>query len=377
MPFEVARKAVDYLVWRSGDRPNLQVTFFGGEPLLNFETIKQVVEYCRRIEAAGAKKFVFELCTNATLMDERVTDFLVRERFLLFMSIDGWREMHNYNRPSMEKDDLYDTIVGNAKYAYAAYRAAGLGSPKVRANLTGRFRDVAAVGRYLESLGFDYVEVGSIEPLPHGDPSPSALTEDQADELQRDVERLVDDACSKYEAGLTLGAHEGRVFNQHTERPQRLPTVGVTCGIGRNTLVVDNKGGLFPCHRYEGMDAYKLGHVTSGLDRETTMSYYRRINRHATAHCDDCWIRDYCGGGCVWLLSAKNGHIADPTERECALRRRAMETSLWVRARLRKTFPIDIDQRDELRPEDRDKPAPHRIPGAASGRRHALTVLGS
>lgn len=112
---------------RSGPRQELLITFFGGEPLLNLPVLKQVVEYCRRIQGVGQRQFIFELCTNATLMDRDVVDFLVREKFLLFISIDGWREMHNYSRPSLDRDDLYDTIVRNALYASEQYRLHGLG----------------------------------------------------------------------------------------------------------------------------------------------------------------------------------------------------------------------------------------------------------
>lgn len=347
MPFEISKQAVDYLVWRSGERPEIQITFFGGEPLLNYPVIQQLVQYARAIEAAGKKKFVFELCTNCTLLDREVTDFLVKERFLLFMSIDGWREMHNYNRPSMDKTDAYDLIVGNAKYAHEQYDLNNLPTPRIRANLTNKFHDAKAVATYLEGLGFTNVAIGSIEPLPHGDASPSALSEDQADDLSQQWREMTLESLAKLKAGQVLERYAAQNLVRTAARPEKLSTLGVTCGIGRNTLIVDNKGNLFPCHRYEGMDACRLGNVFTGLDRELTMRYYRQVNGHATDHCDDCWIRDYCGGGCVWLLSTKQGHLADPTERECNRRRRAMETSLAARAEMRKCFP-DRFRDDEI-----------------------------
>jgi uncharacterized protein len=347
MPWKVARQAVDYLVWRSGPRPELQITFFGGEPLLNYPVIQQVVRYCRDVEKLGRKKFVFELITNGTLLDKEVTDFIVREQFLLFVSIDGWREMHNYNRPSIEKDDLYDTIVANAQYANAQYKKHGLQAPKVRANLTNKFHDGMAVGKYLESLGFTTIGVGPIEPLPHGDPSPSALSEDQCDELTRQNDDAMAECLEKLKRRERLGAYLGSQFNKQIAAPQARKLVGVTCGIGRNTVVVDNKGNMFPCHRYEGMDAYVIGNVFTGLDRQSTMGYYRKVNGHATENCHDCWIRDFCGGGCVWLLSAKDGHIADPTDRECDRRRHGIERSLWLRTQMRKHFPDRFARGDE------------------------------
>lgn len=339
MPWNVARQSVDYLVWRSGSRPDLQVTFFGGEPLLNYPVLKQVVEYGREVEKLGRKKFLFELITNGTLLTKDIVDFLVKEKFLLFISIDGWREMHNYQRPSLDKHDCYDTIVANARYANEQYKLHGLPAPKVRANLTNKFHDSAAVGKYLESLGFTTIGVGPIEPLSHGDPSPSALTEDQADEMSLIADKTMADCLEQLSRGERLGPFLGTQFNKTVQKLEPRTTLGITCGIGRNTVVVDNKGNLFPCHRYEGMDAFLIGNVFSGLDHEKTMAYYKKVNGHATENCHDCWIRDYCGGGCAWLLSTIDGHIADPTDRECNRRRHSVERAIWLRSQLHKRFP--------------------------------------
>jgi uncharacterized protein len=365
MPWAIARQAVNYLVWKSGDRQDLQITFFGGEPLLNFEVIVQVVQYCRQLEAALGKRFLFELCTNATLLDRNVVDFLVNNRFLLFISIDGWREMHNASRPSISGEDLYDVIVGNAQYAYAEYRRNGLGDPKIRANLTNKFNDMFAVGSYLESLGFTNIDVGAIEPLPHGNPSPSAVTEDQADQLSAQFEAKLVEAFDNISSGNPLGVHVARVVGR-TFAPLERVAMGVNCGVGRNTLIVDNKGGLFPCHRYEGMEAYWLGDVHTGLNKDKTFAYYQTLMGHATDHCDDCWIRDYCGGGCAWLLSQKDGHIAEPTLKECRRRRHSVELKLWARSKLRADNPTrfaggeEVSLTEVFRPPGKATPV-HRI----------------
>jgi uncharacterized protein len=216
--------------------------------------------------------------------------------------------------------------------------------------------------------------VGAIEPLPHGDPSPSALSEDQADELFEESGKILEDSLERVKRGERLGPFLGTQFNRAIENMQPNQTMGVTCGIGRNTLVIDNKGNMFPCHRYEGMDAYILGNVFSGMDRDRMMGYYRRVNGHATENCHDCWIRDYCSGGCVWLLSAKDGHIADPTDRECNRRRRGMERSLWVRAQLRKHF-AERFQGGEAENAFNDWDWGAQVRRVAPGRRLALKVL--
>ncbi len=156
MPWSVARDAIHHLIWRAGGRRDLQVTFFGGEPLLNYPMVKRVVEYCRALEPVTGKRFLFELITNGTLLDRDVVDFVVREKFLLFISLDGWKEMHEYNRPSLTGDDrMYETIVENARYANEQYKLHKLTPIKVRANLTNRFhRAIVLIG-----LG-NAVEVG-------------------------------------------------------------------------------------------------------------------------------------------------------------------------------------------------------------------------
>ncbi|GHT24459.1 hypothetical protein FACS189419_09410 [Planctomycetales bacterium] len=140
MSWRTAKTAVDFLVWRSAGRRNLQVTFFGGEPLLNLPVIKKTVAYCRQIEVAGHHQFLFELITNGTLLTPEVTDYIAENKFLLFISLDGWQEMHNHNRPAVDGDDLHKVIVQNAVYANTKYNQLGLPQVKVRANLTSKFR---------------------------------------------------------------------------------------------------------------------------------------------------------------------------------------------------------------------------------------------
>ncbi len=349
MPLDIAKRSVDYLIERSGNRKDLQVTFFGGEPLLNYPTIRQVVEYCRELEKQGDKKFTFELITNGTLLTEEIAEWVASEKFLLFISIDGWKEMHNYNRPSMDGEDMYDRIIKNAQYANQLYKSDPTLTPiKVRANLTGRYHDSRAVGDYLASLGFTVVGVGAIEPLPHGDPSPSALTEDQMDGLQQKISDWLVDVVNRLIAEEPVSYYEGVQLRKVTSVLRPMALKGVTCGVARNTAIVDNKGNIFPCHRYEGMENYILGDVFTGLDREKTMAYYQKVNQNATNRCQTCWIRDYCGGGCAWLLSKKDGHLADPTERECDRRRKSMERALWLRQKLRAHFPERFTKEGEM-----------------------------
>lgn len=162
MPWEIAKRSVDYLAHKSSGRTDLQVTFFGGEPLLNYSVIRQVVDYCRDLERTTPKRFTFELITNGTLLTPEIADWIAVEKFLLFVSLDGWKEMHNYNRPSMNGEDMYDVILRNALYANEEYQKRGLLPMKVRANLTSKHHDARAVGEYLASLGFKVIGVAPV-----------------------------------------------------------------------------------------------------------------------------------------------------------------------------------------------------------------------
>ena len=339
MPWPIARDSVNHLVWRSGGRTDLQVTFFGGEPLLNYSMVRQVVGYCKSIEQFTDKKFTFELITNGTLLDKEVVDFIVEHEFLLFISLDGWKEMHEYNRPSLTDKDMHETIVKNALYANEQYEKHKLPRVKIRANLTNKYHDSEKVAGYFHSLGFKLIGIGAIEPLPHGNPSPASLTEDQMDELHEQSSQKVIDSLEKLKRGEKLDPYWAKMINKSQSKLSKRQFLGVTCGVARNTTIVDNRGNMYPCHRYAEMKQYSIGNVSTGLNRQKVMEYYRKINGHATENCHDCWIRDYCGGGCAWLLSDKDGVIHDPTLRECSRRQSSMERGLWLRKELRLHFP--------------------------------------
>lgn len=352
MPWSIAKTSIDHLIWRSGERNELQVTFFGGEPLLNYPMIQRVVEYCKTIEKYTTKKFKFELITNGTLLSRDVVDFLVEHQFLLFISLDGWREMHEYNRPSMDGGTSYDTIVENALYANEQYTKHKLPLIKIRANLTNKYHDTNKVAKLFESLGFKLIGVGAIEPLPHGDPSPAALTEDQMDKLTEQSADEIVTYIDKLKNQESLTPFEMKSVRSSLSPLAKSTSPGITCGVCRNTTVVDNRGNMYPCHRYGEMQEYVIGNISTGLNRNLVMDYYKKINQHATTDCQNCWIRDFCSGGCAWLLSDKEGKIHHPTKRECARRRRHMEVKIWSRKELLKNFPNWFEGEEKSRLND-------------------------
>lgn len=307
--------------------------------MLNWPVLRRVVAYCREQEKRWDKTFVFELITNGTLLTKEITDFIVKEKFLLFISIDGCEEMHNYQRPAISGENLYPKLLENAFYANQEYVKHGLPKVKVRANLTHQFPDCGQAVDYLESLGFLLIGVGPIEPLPHGDSSNCALDQKQMDDFAEDSRRKMMDALSALKSGRTLGPHMRKQFNSLRAPFVPRAVLGISCGLTRNTLIADTDGELFPCHRYAGMDAFNVGNIFTGVDKDRVLTLYRRLNRYAQEHCFECWIRDYCVGGCAWLLSDMDGNIHHPVEAECDRRRKSVEDGLWLRQELRKSLP--------------------------------------
>ena len=349
MTFDVAKKAVDHLIERSGKRKDLQITFFGGEPTLNFKVIKKIVEYCKKIEIESNKKFIFELITNGILVEGEVAEFVLKHDFLLFVSLDGWREMNSFQRPSVDGIDYFDKILQNAQYLVKeARRRKSKYKVKIRANLTSRFFDVKAVADFFESFNFNLIGIGAITPLAwNPDGTPMALTQEQLNKLEEVEEKMMLQSLATRIKGGKLTTYINRVFNKRLSSLDKIhSTMGVICGIGRNTNAVDCEGNIFPCHRYVGMDSYIIGNIFDGLDYKKTMSLYKLYNENTIKNCSKCWARKLCAGACPWDVSCPDGTTCKRLESSCDRTRRWYERNLWLRKEMRKHFPERFDEKD-------------------------------
>lgn len=341
MTFEVAAASVDYLVRASGRRSDLQITFFGGEPLLNFKVVRKVVEYCRSIEQQHSKTFSFELITNATLLDPEVVEFIISQRFSLMISMDGYEEMHNHNRPSVSGKNLYPTILRNAKHAVSRYREELPSYPvKIRANLSHEHHDLIRTVRTLENEGFRTIGVSTVDSLPWAEGNLHACDESDLDSIEAQQQELVDIAINKMKTGKALSPYESKLMRGMLDDASSAgSTRGLKCGVGRNTNIVDCDGNIYPCHRYGDLKTYILGDIYSGLDKKRTMSYYRLVNKASVLGCETCWARNACAGPCAWLVSNPNGDVELPTADHCERIRRGLATALAVRHELKQIRP--------------------------------------
>jgi len=349
MTFEVAKTAVDHLIKRAESRKDLQITFFGGEPTLNFKVMKQVVKYCKKIESKTKKSFVFELITNGILVEGEIAEFVLKHNFLLFVSLDGWREMNNFQRPSVDGKDYYDKILYNAQYlVMESRRRKSKYQVKIRTNLTSQFYDVKAVANFLESFGFKLIGIGAIMSLSwNSKTTPMALSENQLNELEKVEEKMMIQALSNKIVKKRLLPYINRRFNKRLSSLEKIRnTMGIICGIGRNTNAVDCDGNIFPCHRYVGMDSYIIGNIFDGLDSKKTTNLYMHYNDNTIKNCSHCWARKSCAGGCPWEMSHPNGTICKRLKSDCDRKKRWFEKNLWFRKEMRKYFPKRFDEKD-------------------------------
>jgi uncharacterized protein len=335
-------QAVDHLIQRSGRRRNLQITFFGGEPLLNFQCIKEVVRYCKDAEQKHKKKFIFELITNGTLLDGEIADFVLEHDMLLFVSLDGWKEMHNKQRPSISGKDYYERIFCNAKRMDREYKKRkSKYTVKVRANLTPEFCNVKRVVDFFESHGFTTIGISAIQDLPYSEyKTPGALSKEQMEELEEASNEMLMGGFERIREGKPASPYITKMLHKMVSSlSQYHSTMGIGCGVGRNTNAVDVDGNIYPCHRYVNMEKYILGNTKTGMDEKKTKGYYRKLIESTRRTCSKCWIRWFCAGGCPWERSAPDGIICDPMPSECEDRGNGVERTLWMRKELRKANP--------------------------------------
>ncbi len=332
MTFDVAKQAVDYLVEKSRNRPHLSIQFFGGEALLNFRLIKQVVEYCKGLEKTTDKKFFYQISTNGVLLTPEARKFLVEHQFASLVSIDGDKEGHDRNRVMRGGAGSYDRVVDNALKFQQDYLDNGQHHEqlKIRATLTRNNASAIKAADAIAAAGFLHIGVGSAEERPFSTSDDKiGFTAEQRMALDIEQEEFLDrflEAVRKREKPV-YSPYEGALAQMHNTSRYYY---GIMCGVGRNTNAVDTDGVIFPCHRYVGMDNYKIGDIYNGLDKEAIMNYYRQAHYTAKPKCSGCWARRLCGGLCTWLLSNDDGEVWRASETMCDGIRKGIHRSLYA-----------------------------------------------
>ncbi|MBQ0059991.1 MAG: thioether cross-link-forming SCIFF peptide maturase [Lachnospiraceae bacterium] len=325
MSFEVGKKALDFLVASSGARINLEVDFFGGEPLMNWDVVKQIVAYGRSLEETHNKKFRFTITTNGVLLNDEIMEFCNKEMHNVVFSIDGRKDVHDYMRPFRGGQSSYDYIMPKIqKYALERQRL-GL-NYYVRGTFTRHNLDFAADVLHLADLGFEQI---SMEPVV------APLTEDYA--IQPEDIPVILEQYDILAKEMLKRERENRGFNffhfmiDLTGGPciyKRL----TGCGSGTEYLAITPWGDIYPCHQFVGMDDFLLGDLDKGVVRKDIVTEFKCCNVYAKESCRNCFARFYCSGGCAANGFNASGHINDVYEMGCELQKKRIECAIMMKA---------------------------------------------
>ena len=321
MSFEVGKRALDFLIEHSGKRRNLEVDFFGGEPLMNFQVVKDLVAYARSREQEAHKNFRFTLTTNGMLIDDDVIDFANREMSNVVLSLDGRKEIHDRYRVDYAGNGSWERIVPKFQ---KLVEARGGKNYYIRGTFTHQNPDFVQDIRQMLDLGFTEL---SMEPVVCAPEDPSALTPADIEIVKQQYEEL---------AELMLQRdREGRPF---TFYHYMIDLAGGPCiykrisgcGSGTEYMAVTPWGDLYPCHQFVGEERFKLGDIWKGLDNPEVQGEFAACNVYAKPECQDCWAKLYCSGGCAANAYHATGAITGVYESGCELFRKRMECAIML-----------------------------------------------
>ncbi|MBQ6234059.1 MAG: thioether cross-link-forming SCIFF peptide maturase [Clostridia bacterium] len=323
MSFETGKKALDFLVVNSGSRKHLEVDFFGGEPLMNFDVVKQLVAYARSIEKAAGKQFRFTLTTNGMNIDDDVIDFCNRECHNVVLSLDGRKEIHDFARVDYQGRGSFDRVV--PKFQRLVEKRGGK-SYYMRGTFTHRNPDFLKDIQTMLDLGFTEL---SMEPVVCAPDDPAALTPDDLEIVKQQYEELA--------LLMERRRREGRPFTFYhymidlSGGPCIYKRVS-GCGSGTEYLAVTPTGDLYPCHQFVGEERFRLGSLDEGLTKPEIQAEFANTNVYTRPECRDCWARLYCAGGCAANAWHATGSINGVYKAGCELFRKRMECAIWLEA---------------------------------------------
>ena len=321
MSFEVGKRALDFLVENSGTRHNLEVDFFGGEPLMNFDVVKQLVAYARSIEKEHNKNFRFTLTTNGVLIDDDVIDFANREMSNVVLSLDGRKEIHDRFRVDYAGKGSFDKIVPKFQ---KLVEARGGKNYYMRGTFTHANPDFLEDIKTMLDLGFTEL---SMEPVVCAPGDPAELTDEDMEIVKDQYEKL---------AELMLERHrEGRPFTFYhymidlTGGPCIYKRIS-GCGSGTEYMAVTPWGDRYPCHQFVGDEKFKLGNIYDGVTNTEKQGEFAACNVYARPECRDCWARLYCSGGCAANAYHATGSVTGIYKKGCELFKKRMECAIML-----------------------------------------------
>ena len=319
MSFEIGKRALDFLIENSGNRRNLEVDFFGGEPLMNWDVVKRLVLYARSIEKEKGKNFRFTLTTNGMLIDDDVIDFSNKEMHNVVLSLDGRKEIHDSVRVDFGGKGSFDTIVPKFQ---KFVKERGDKEYYMRGTFTHANPDFLKDIDVMLDLGFDKI---SMEPVVCAPTDKSALTEDDKPIIFEQYELLAKKMLDAHKKGKDF------TFYHYMIDLKGGPCVYKRisgCGSGTEYMAVTPWGDLYPCHQFVGDEKFKLGDIFKGVTNTQRVNEFKSCNAYARPDCRDCWAKLYCSGGCAANAYHATGDITGIYEYGCELFKKRMECAI-------------------------------------------------
>ena len=321
MSFEVGKRALDFLIENSGTRRNLEVDFFGGEPLMNFDVVKKLVEYARSIEKEKGKNFRFTLTTNGVLVDDDVIDFANKEMSNVVLSLDGRKEVHDRYRVDYQGRGSYDTIVPKFQ---KFVKARGGKNYYMRGTFTHANPDFLEDIKTMLNLGFTEL---SMEPVVAAEGDEAALTEEDKPVVMKQYEELAELMLKRDKEGKPFTFYHYMI--DLAGGPCIYKRIS-GCGSGTEYMAVTPRGDLYPCHQFVGDEKFKLGDIWHGVENKEIQNEFASCNVYARSECRDCWARLYCSGGCAANAYHATGSVKGVYKYGCDLFKKRMECAIAV-----------------------------------------------
>lgn len=321
MSFEVGKRAIDFLIENSGTKRNLEVDFFGGEPLMNFEVVKQIVKYARSIEGKFNKNFRFTLTTNGVALNDEVIDFANKEMHNVVLSLDGRKEVHDNLRRTITGKGSYDIIV--PKFQEFVKRRGGK-NYYIRGTFTHNNVDFTNDIFHMADLGFREL---SMEPVVCDPNEKYALTQEDLPKLFEQYEILAKDMLWREEQGDPITFYHYMIDLQHG--PCIYKRIS-GCGSGTEYMAVTPWGDLYPCHQFVGEEKFCLGNIYDGVTNQKLVEDFKCCNAYARPECKNCFAKLYCSGGCAANAYHATGDIKGVYNYGCELFKKRIECAIMM-----------------------------------------------
>ncbi|KNZ43587.1 thioether cross-link-forming SCIFF peptide maturase [Acetobacterium bakii] len=321
MPLEIGKKAIDFIIEQSKNRKNLELDFFGGEPLMNLDVVKALVTYGNEAAAKNNKIFKFTMTTNGVLLNPETMEYLNETMDNIVLSLDGRKEVNDKMRKTVNDKGSYDVIIDNIK-KMATMR--GDKDHYIRGTYTSNNLDFAKDVQFLAEEGFKSI---SVEPVVADASMDYALTEADLPIILKEYDDLALTYLKRHEEGLDYNFFHFNVDLDHGPCVYKRLS---GCGAGKDYVAVTPEGDIYPCHQFVGKEEFKMGDVFHGITNGNIKKIFDAGNLLEKEKCQECWAKYFCGGGCHANAFNFNGTIMEPHHVSCEIERRRVENAIMI-----------------------------------------------